>query len=104
MPVRPKKATSPRLAANSWRACSESARRAIAGRSFAAGNGESVTAATDGFDRLELAFGVELLAQSTDEHLEHVRVAVEILLVDVLGQVGLGDELARVQHQVLEDL
>src|SRR5690606_23005201 len=47
----------------------------------AARNREAVTAATHRFDRLERAFGIELLAQAADEYLEHVGVAVEILLV-----------------------
>jgi hypothetical protein len=33
-----------------------------------------------------------------------LEVAVEVLLVDVLGEVGLRDQLAGVHHQVLEHL
>src|SRR6478735_12161940 len=107
-PVKPRNATKPRLAASNWRACSESARRAIpwpcAATLFAARDGESITATTHGLDRLEFAFRIQLLPEASDEHLEHVRIAIEVLLVDVLGEVGLRDQLTRVQHQILEHL
>src|SRR5437868_12214841 len=54
--------------------------------------------------RLEFAVRVQFLAQAADEDFEHVGVAVEVLLVDVLGEVGLRDQLARMHHQVFEDL
>src|SRR5690606_28249781 len=63
---------------------------------------EAVAAPPHGLDRLERAFRVELLAQAPDEDLEHVGIAVEVLLVDVLSQVGLRDHIAGVHHQVLE--
>src|SRR3546814_1407269 len=62
----------------------------------AARDGETVATAAHGFDRLERALGVELLAQAADEDFEHVGIAVEVLLVDVLGEVGLRDQFAGV--------
>src|SRR6478735_1285767 len=105
MPVSPRKAASARLAAKSWRACNESARRATdtAGL-LAARDSEPITAATDRLDGFQLAFGVELLPEATDEDFQDIGVAVEILLVDVLGEIGLRDELAGMQHEVLEHL
>ncbi|KAG1256233.1 hypothetical protein G6F68_009872 [Rhizopus microsporus] len=50
------------------------------------------------------AVRVQLLAQAADEHFQHVRVAVEVLLVDVLGEVGLGDQFTGMHHQVLQHL
>src|SRR5690606_10722284 len=106
-PASIRNATRPRLAAMSCRALSERGhhgrnpmrppatlplpRRLPAGRcsAVAAWNGEAVAAAAHGLDRLQLALRVQLLAQAADEDLQHVGVAVEILLVDVLGQVGL---------------
>src|SRR5690606_24962366 len=50
-------------------------------RSFpVAREGETVTAAAHGLDRLERAVRIQLLAQAADEHFEHVRIAVEVLL------------------------
>src|SRR3546814_7213002 len=57
---------------------------------------ETVATAAHGFDRLERALGVELLAQAADEDFDHVGIAVEVLLVDVLGEVGLRDQFAGV--------
>src|SRR3546814_10738453 len=42
----------------------------------AARDGETVATAAPGFDRLERALGVELLAQAADEDFEHVGIAV----------------------------
>ena len=55
-------------------------------------------------NRLHAAVGIELLAQPADEDFQHVGVAIEILLVDVLGEVCLRDQFAGVHHQVLEHL
>ncbi len=38
--------------------------------------------------------GIELAAQAADEHLDHVAVALEILVVQPLGELGLGDHVA----------
>src|SRR5690606_10767357 len=79
-------------------------RRRAAARSalVAARDREAVVAAAHGLDRLEGPLGVELLAQAADEDFQHVGVAVEVLLVDVLGEVGLRDQFTGVHHQVLE--
>ena len=66
----------------------------------AARRGEAVAAAAHGLDRLERALGIELAPQAADEYLQHVGVAVEVLLVDVLGEIGLRHQLAGVQHEV----
>ena len=50
------------------------------------------------------ARGIELPAQAADEDLYDVAVPLEILVVDVLGQAGLGDHLPGVQEQVLQHL
>src|SRR3546814_11945413 len=62
----------------------------------AARDGETVATAAHGFDRLERALGVELLAQTADEDFEHVGIAVEVLLVEVTGEVGLRAQLAYI--------
>src|SRR3546814_5826529 len=83
--------------------CPTAVARGAAVRSafVAARNGEAIATAAHGLDRLERAFRVELLAQAADEDFQHVGIAVEILLVDVLGEVGLRDQFAGVHHQVL---
>src|SRR3972149_9366834 len=43
--------------------------------------------------------GAELAAQAADEYLDGVRIAVEVLAVDVLGQLGARHDLALVVHQ-----
>src|SRR6478735_12822686 len=61
---------------------------------------EAVTEATDGGDDI----GTQLLADAGDEHLDGIRIAVEVLVVDVLDQLGAGDDLAIVVHEVAEQL
>ena len=65
---------------------------------------ETIAATAYGFDRLERAVGVEFLAQATDEHFEDVRIAVEVLLINMLGQIGFRDQFARMHHQILQHL
>src|SRR5690606_13585777 len=116
-PASIRKATWPMLAPMIWRALSDrgregrhrggvlpSTRPGYRGSAFVARDRETVAAAAHGLDRLQLAFGVELLAQAADEDFQHVGVAVEVLLVDVLGEVGLRDQLPGVHHQVLQHL
>src|SRR5579859_6424455 len=102
-PTTPRNAASTKPVARAARAASENGRRG-GGESFVVGfaarDGKAVSASTNRLDGLEVAFRIELPAQSTDEDLQHVGVAIEILLVDVLGQVGLGDQLTGMQHQV----
>src|SRR5680860_502593 len=45
----------------------------------------------------------KLLAQASDEHLDRVRVAVEILLVEMLDELGARDDALPVQHEIMED-
>jgi hypothetical protein len=56
--------------------------------------GEAVTAAAQGLYRFDRIVGVELAAQAADEDFDRVAVAVEILRVQALGQLALGDDLA----------
>ena len=44
----------------------------------------------------------ELAPQPRDEHFDGVRVAIEVLRVDVLGQLALRDDAAAMVHQVGE--
>src|SRR5947209_374109 len=115
-------------AANSERACNDSVRFATAGLNptqagaarthraplaergdavcssgrIGTRDGETVTTTAHRLDRFEAVVRIELASQTTDEHFENVRVAIKILLIDVLGKVGLGDELTCMQHQVFE--
>src|SRR3954463_7440437 len=57
---------------------------------------EAVAEAADGGDDV----GAELLADAGDEHLDGVRIAVEILIVNMLDQLGAADHLALVVHQI----
>src|SRR5690606_37723012 len=61
---------------------------------------EAVAKSTDGGDHV----GTQLLADAGDENLDRVRIAVEILVIDVLDQLGSADHLALVVHQVAEQL
>src|SRR5271166_5189473 len=45
----------------------------------------------------------ELLAQPADEYLDRVRIAVEILLVEVLDNLAARDDPSRVMHQIGEE-
>src|SRR4051812_24383380 len=42
----------------------------------------------------------ELLAQPADEHLDGVGVAVEVLIIEMLGQLGARHDLAGMVHQI----
>src|SRR5262245_27056915 len=52
-------------------------------------------------DSLDKVLG-ELLAQTPDEYLDGVRVAVEILLVEMLDELGAGDHATFVQYEISE--
>src|SRR5579871_2439134 len=53
---------------------------------------ETIAEATHRLDEV----GVELLAQAADEHLDRVGVAVEILVIEMLDELGARDDLALV--------
>src|SRR5262245_66119531 len=57
---------------------------------------EAIAESADGLDHV----GRDLLAQPADEHLDGIRVAVEILLVQVLDQLGARCDALLVMHQV----
>ena len=63
----------------------------------------TVAASAQGLDRMQRLVGIELAAQSSDEHLDDVAVALVVLVVEPLGELGLRDHVARTQHHVLED-
>src|SRR5262245_36286209 len=46
--------------------------------------------------------GAEFLAQAIHQYLDDVGILVEVLVVDVLRQLGLGDDGIRPMHQVGE--
>src|SRR6185369_4921414 len=61
---------------------------------------KAVAKPADGGDDVRAQF----LADSGDEHLNRVRIAIEILVVNVLDQLGATDHLALVVHEVGEEL
>src|SRR5688572_23523244 len=61
---------------------------------------EAVAKSADGVDEV----GTELLANARDEHLDGVRVTIEILIVDMLDQLGARYHLALVVHQIAQEL
>jgi len=44
----------------------------------------------------------KLLAQASNEDFDRVRVAVEVLLVEMLDKLGPGDHAGAVQHEISE--
>src|SRR4051812_22098136 len=48
--------------------------------------------------------GSEFLADARHEHFDGVRIAVEVLVVDMLDELGPADDLALVVHEVGEEL
>src|SRR5258708_4474386 len=62
------------------------------------GGAEEIAETADGLDHVD----AELLADAADEHLDGVGVAVEILVVEMLDQLGTRDHAAGVVHQVGE--
>src|SRR5690554_4123314 len=60
---------------------------------------EAVAEPPDGLDEV---YG-KLLAQTADEHLDGVRVAVEVLLVEMLDELGARHDAIPVQHEVGEN-
>src|SRR5262245_36496095 len=59
---------------------------------------EPVAQAANGLDHVRR----DLLAQTADEHLDGVGVAVEILLIKMLDQFGARDDAIVVMHQISE--
>src|SRR6185437_6793690 len=68
-----------------------------------AGQGEPIAPAAQRLDRLQLVLRIELASQPADQHFDDVAVSLEVLVIEALGQLGLGDDVTRAQHQVLED-
>ena len=58
--------------------------------------GHAIAHAADGLQHID----AELLAQAADEDLDGVRVAVEILVVEMLDQLGARNDLALVVHEI----
>src|SRR5690606_16873807 len=61
--------------------------------------GEPVAKAADGLDQV----GRDLLAQPADEDLYRVAVAIEILVVEVLHELGARDDPLVVMHEIGEE-
>jgi hypothetical protein len=60
-----------------------------------AGQREAIAAAAQCLDGPEPIPRIELASQATDEHLDDVAVAVIILFVELLGEIGLRNDFAR---------
>src|SRR5262249_36905264 len=73
-------------------------RRSARELSFISGRRQAVAEATDRGDVVD----AELLAQAADEHLDRVRLSIEILVVDVLDELRAGNDLAFVVHEVVD--
>src|SRR5215475_16014114 len=73
-------------------------RRSARELSFISGRRQTVAETTDRRD----VVGAELLAQAADEHLDRVRLAIEVLVVDVLDQLRARDDLALVVHEIVD--
>src|SRR5262245_39862989 len=52
-------------------------------------DGKTVSAAAQRFDGPQRLVGIELAAQASDEYFDHVAVALVILVVEPLGELGL---------------
>src|SRR5512134_1330185 len=59
---------------------------------------EAVAEPPDGRDDVDW----KLLAQASDEHLDRIGVAVEVLLVEMLDQLSAGDHAGTMQHEISE--
>src|SRR4029079_9194982 len=59
---------------------------------------EAVAEPADSLDEID----GKLLAQAPDEHLDGIGVAVEILLVEMLDQLGARDDALTMQHEISE--
>src|SRR6185503_14704422 len=97
--VTPKNATSDTETERSSRRLSECTAEPLL---VAARNGETVAATAHGLDGLQLILRIELAAQAHHEDLEHVAVALHVLFVHALAELGLREHLAGVQHELLD--
>src|SRR5205823_6556802 len=70
-------------------------RRAISDLSCVTGRGDAVAEPAHRLDEV----GRDLLAQAADEHLDGVGVAVKVLVVEVLDELGARHDAVAVQHQ-----
>src|ERR1700676_1318596 len=64
---------------------------------------QAVAAAAQGFDWFDELVGIELATQPADQHFDHVAVAIEILFIQPLREIGLRDPLTGAQHEMLEN-
>src|ERR1700754_4272968 len=64
---------------------------------------EPIASPAESFDRLDRVGGIELAAQPPHQYFDHIAVALRLLVVKALRQLGLGNNLAGTQHQVLEN-
>src|SRR5687768_16917817 len=61
---------------------------------------DPISHATHGLDQVD----AELLSQAPYEHFDGVRIPIEVLVVEMLGELRPRHHFARVVHQVLEHL
>src|SRR5690348_11707018 len=61
--------------------------------------GHAISHAADGPQHVD----AELLAQTADEHLDGVRIAIEILVIKMLDELGARNDLALVMHEIGEE-
>src|SRR5665811_2074785 len=59
---------------------------------------EAVAQPPDGLDEVD----GKLLAQTPDEHLDRIGVPVEVLLVEMLDELGAGDDALAMHHQIMK--
>src|SRR5262249_16871312 len=79
-------------------AVAETNRRSASELARIARRSEQVAEAAHRLDHVD----AELLADTADEHLDRVRVAIEVLIVEVLDQLGARHHPAGVVHQIGE--
>src|ERR1700749_5317876 len=60
------------------------------------GRRQQISEAPDGLDDVD----IQLFADAADEHLDGVGVAVEVLVVEMLDELGARDHAAGVVHQI----
>src|ERR1700748_3290223 len=61
---------------------------------------QQISEAPDGLDDVD----IQLFADAADEHLDGVGVAVEVLVVEMLDQLGARHHAANMVHEVFEQI
>src|SRR6185437_3568863 len=76
-------------------------RRASGARAMVGSLGEAIAGAAQRLDQLRLEVVVDLATQPPNEHLEHVRERIVVVVTDVGGDRRAVDDLAAMQHEEL---